>query len=238
MKDPILWSKIQNFQLDEPDVKFPFSKRLARDNNWSHEFAKDVIEEYKKFIYLCCTSTDPITPSDSVDQAWHLHLTYTKSYWKKFCGETLNREIHHNPTKGGNSERNKFSDFYDRTFELYNTEFGIDPPKHIWWNGKKRFKEIDFRRINMSQNWIIPKPTKSLRLSLGVITSAIIIFFLFVQAHDASGVVVIGFIILFVLVVLINSYSDDKDSKWFGCDNDFDSGCDSGCSGCGGCGDD
>lgn len=79
MKDTALWKRIQTFALDVPHIKFPFSKRLARDNHWSHEFALAAIDEYKRFIYLCCISAEPITPSDAVDQVWHLHLTYTKS---------------------------------------------------------------------------------------------------------------------------------------------------------------
>ncbi len=107
MKHQNLWDKIESFQLDDLNANFTFSKRLARDNGWTFTFSKKVIAEYKKFIYLCCISENPITPSDAVDQAWHLHLTYTKSYWKDFCSNTLNREIHHNPTKGGDSEQQK-----------------------------------------------------------------------------------------------------------------------------------
>ena len=183
MKDPILWYKINTFQLDEADVKFPFSQRLARDNDWDHEFALKVILEYKKFIYLCCISDKAVTPSDAVDQAWHLHLTYTKSYWNSLCRDTLEREIHHNPTKGGSSEKTKFSGNYDRTFELYTTEFGHKPPNEIWWNKKKRFKEVDFRRINMSQNWVVPKPAKNFSLSIGIIAAAIFLLLLYVHQH-------------------------------------------------------
>ena len=238
MKDPLLWNKIHDFQLDEPETKFPFSKRLARDNDWLYEFALEAILEYKKFIYLCCITDDPITPSDAVDQVWHLHLTYTKSYWKDLCGETINREIHHNPTKGGDKERGKFSNFYNRTFDIYKNEFGTNPPNHIWWNNKKRFKEIDFRRINMSQNWVIPKPIKDYRVSVGIIASVLFIFLLFVQARDTSGIVVVCFFVIVGILALVKIGSEYTDSDWFDSDNDFDSGCDSGCSGCGGCGDD
>ncbi|MUV03051.1 hypothetical protein GN157_04950 [Flavobacterium rakeshii] len=94
-----LWDKISNFRLDDPDASFTFSARLARENGWTKEYTNSVIEEYRKFIFLCCVSKSSATPSDPVNQVWHLHLTYTKSYWINFCKSTLQREIHHNPTK-------------------------------------------------------------------------------------------------------------------------------------------
>ncbi|GAA4338966.1 hypothetical protein GCM10023149_49350 [Mucilaginibacter gynuensis] len=95
-----LWQKIQSFQLDQPDADFSFSARLARENGWTAAYTHRVINEYKKFIFLCCVSEQGVTPSDPVDQAWHLHLTVTRSYWIDLCRDTLGSEIHHNPTKG------------------------------------------------------------------------------------------------------------------------------------------
>ncbi|MEE1898493.1 hypothetical protein V1389_09110 [Flavobacterium rakeshii] len=94
-----LWDKISNFRLDDPDASFTFSARLARENGWTKEYTNSVIEEYRKFIFVCCVSKSSVTPSDPVNQVWHLHLTYTKSYWIDFCKNTLQREIHHKPTK-------------------------------------------------------------------------------------------------------------------------------------------
>ena len=96
-----LWDKIVDFEFDEPGTVLTFNARLARENGWNNSYTGRVIEEYKKFIFLCCISPTQVTPSDPVDQAWHLHLTYTKSYWTNLCRGTLGMEIHHNPTKGG-----------------------------------------------------------------------------------------------------------------------------------------
>ncbi|MEO0455971.1 MAG: hypothetical protein AAF152_05215, partial [Cyanobacteria bacterium P01_A01_bin.114] len=70
-----LYERIQSFSLDQPDAQLSFSKRLARDNHWSLDYAQEVIEEYKKFAFLAVAAGHPVTPSDHVDQAWHLHLT-------------------------------------------------------------------------------------------------------------------------------------------------------------------
>ncbi|MEK6230809.1 MAG: hypothetical protein N2A42_03075 [Luteolibacter sp.] len=33
--------------------------------------------EYKRFVALAMLAGHPVTPSEEVDQAWHLHLVYT-----------------------------------------------------------------------------------------------------------------------------------------------------------------
>jgi hypothetical protein len=239
MKNKDLWIKIKNFKLDDTNSDFTFSKRLARDNNWSIEFAKKVIEEYKKFIYLCCVSNTSITPSDAVDQAWHLHLTYTKSYWIEFCNKTIGKQIHHNPTKGGNLEKDKFTKCYDTTFQIYELEFNQIPPDSIWLNNNKRFKEINFKRINTDKFWLIKKPSKRILLVSKLLTILIIIPLLFIRAKDSlagSGALII---ILIVVILIIAIKSNNKNNN--GCSHDdydhYDDGCDSGCSGCSGCGD-
>ncbi len=156
--DNILWQKINHFQLDEPNVDLSFSDRLARENGWTLEYALRCVQEYKKFMFLICLATHPLTPSDQVDQVWHLHLLYTQSYWKDFCGNILGREVHHGPTKGGGQERDKFTDWYARTKELYAHTFNEEPPVDIWPPSAIRFGKTNFRRVSVQDNWIIPKP--------------------------------------------------------------------------------
>ena len=152
-----LWLKIRDFELDDTDSEYAFSDRLAHENRWPLEYALHAIEEYKKFIFLICISTHPLTPSDQVDQVWHLHLLYTRSYWIDLCKNTLRKEIHHGPTKGGSSEKKKFTDYYTQTKKLYQKIFGHVPPETIWPENEKRFNEIHFQRINTRRHWIIKK---------------------------------------------------------------------------------
>lgn len=155
----ILWQKIKNFELDNPVARFSFSDRLAAENQWTLEYALRVIEEYKKFMFLICISGQHLTPSDQVDQVWHLHLLYTQSYWIEFCEETIQRKIHHGPTKGGKSEHTKFENWYTKTLEMYLQTFSTHAPSDIWPEKKIRFTEIHFARINTRKHWIIPKPS-------------------------------------------------------------------------------
>lgn len=155
-----LWNDIKNFELDEPEASLNFTDRLARENAWTIEYSIRAILEYKKFIFLLTISNHPLTPSDQVDQVWHLHLIYTQSYWIDFCKNTVQKDIHHGPTKGGETENAKYTNWYEKTKELYHETFKTEAPKDIWPNSKLRFSEIDFERVNKKRNWIIKKPFK------------------------------------------------------------------------------
>jgi len=152
------WSEVQEFELDDDEAMFTFSDRLAKENGWSKGFALRAIEEYKRFMFLVCVTNQPLAPSEEIDQVWHLHLLYTRSYWKEFCGEVLKREIHHGPTRGGPEEKDKFNNWYDQTLLYYRQKFHNDPPPDLWPTPYLRFRHTDFRRVDRNKNWIIKKP--------------------------------------------------------------------------------
>jgi uncharacterized protein (TIGR04222 family) len=154
-----LWRRIERFQIDSPEAALPFSARLARENNWSFAFARRVIDQYKRFTFLAVVADHPVSPSEDVDQVWHLHLTYSENYWKVFCPETLGKPFHHQPTKGGETEKHKFEDWYARTLASYEKFFDAPPPSDIWPSAESRRDERhDFVRVDRHRNWIIPKP--------------------------------------------------------------------------------
>jgi hypothetical protein len=157
-KEKDLYQRLQSFSLDEANAIFPFGKRLAKENRWTLDYSQRVIEEYKKFAFLAVVAGHPVTPSDQVDQVWHLHLLYTHSYWEEFCPEILQRSLHHGPTKGGRGESDKFHDWYSKTLASYQTWFGEVPPEDIWSPSHIRFgRDIHFYRVNTQDNWIISK---------------------------------------------------------------------------------
>lgn len=158
-----LWARLLAFDLNGA-AQFSFTKRLARDNGWPTVFAQRTALEYKKFLYLAATCGHPVTPSDEVDQAWHLHLVYTRSYWDELCGQVLGFALHHGPTKGGAAEGHKFRDWYARTLQSYQLAFGTPPPADIWPPAARRFGEAPyFQRLNRRRYWLVPRPR--LRLS-------------------------------------------------------------------------
>lgn len=127
-----LWRNIRNFSFDDRTSSFPFSKKLQQENNWSSEFTAQAIEEYRRFIFLCCILPNGASPSETVDKVWHLHLTYTDNYWNKFCRQTLGKDIHHHPSKGGAGEQLKHTNWYQQTLQEYRRIFSAEPPANIW----------------------------------------------------------------------------------------------------------
>jgi uncharacterized protein (TIGR04222 family) len=154
-----LWGRLEHFQLDIAEAALPFSARLARENHWPADYAQRVIAEYKRFAFLAVTAGHPVSPSEDVDQAWHLHLTYSENYWKEFCPNILGKPLHHQPTRGGATERGKFEDWYARTLASYEQLFGQTPPQDIWPTpAARRGERHDFIRVDRERHWVICKP--------------------------------------------------------------------------------
>jgi hypothetical protein len=175
-----LYQRIQTFSLDTDDAHLPFSQRLARDNGWTIEYTHRVIDEYKKFIFLAVVAEHPVTPSDQVDQVWHLHLLYTRSYWEEFCPKVLQMPLHHGPTQGGSRERHKFDDWYNKTLASYERFFRQSPPVDIWPPSHIRFgRDIHFVRLNTQENWILLKPQLKILSEFRLSQSAIFVLSLF-----------------------------------------------------------
>lgn len=140
LKDEILWKRIQNFSLDASDAAFPFSKKLAKEEHWTLDFAQKAIQEYKKFVYLCCILPNGASPSETVDKVWHMHLIYTQNYWEEFCPNILKQNLHHHPSKGGVSEKKKHQDWHNDTLHHYKEIFQQEAPEDIW---KDQIKKND-----------------------------------------------------------------------------------------------
>lgn len=153
-----LWTRIRRHAFDRRDAALCFSRRLARDNRWSYDYASRVVGEYRRFVFLAMTAGHPVTPSDQVDQAWHLHLLYTRDYWGPFTG-LLPSPLHHGPTLGGVAEGRKFSDWYSKTLHSYWRLFGEHPPMDIWPPAVKRFgRDVRWVRVNTDDYWLFHRP--------------------------------------------------------------------------------
>lgn len=173
-----LLDRIDAFQFDASGASLSFPRRLARENDWTHETAHRAIREYRRFLFLAMQAGHPVTPSDQVDQVWHLHLCYTRSYWTRLCGEVLGAPLHHEPTQGGATEGEKFDDWYARTVESYRRFFG-EPPADLWPPASTRFGEdLHFRRVNVRRAWVVPKPAALLRAALSGVAFAFAFTFL------------------------------------------------------------
>ena len=245
-----LYAKIQAFLIDQPDVEFPFSQRLARDNSWSLEYTERVIEEYKKFIFLAVAAGHPVTPSDQVDQVWHLHLSYTRSYWEDLCQNVLPAPLHHDPTLGGYVEDEKFYDWYAKTLESYQQFFGQTPPVEIWPAPENRFgQDTAFVRVNTHQNWVLPRVevrkilTVGIFMVLALVSGGCYVGFSETPINSITGILFITFCLAaafgFIRVAagIIDFIKDPSRPRIGGCSGGVSYGCGGGYSGCGsGCG--
>lgn len=224
-----LYEEIMSLEIDEDNIDFTFSDRLSRENKWQKSYSKRCVIEYKRFVYLSSITNKSLTPSDQVDQVWHLHLTYTKSYWINLCRNILKTELHHGPTKGGETEIKKYKDQYQHTLNIYKKEFNELPPNDIWPDIEKRFKNADkFIRVNSSEYTIFKDTYKT-----------IIILLLLPVAVYASENSDGENDFWFYVKVIFGIYVVYKILKWLskiggsGSSGSGGAGC-GGCSGCGG----
>jgi hypothetical protein len=160
LADHPVWNALLSYKIGPTDAALSFSQRLARENGWTVTQAERIIGEYKRFCFLAVTSQHPVTPSDAVDQVWHLHLTYTRDYWERFCPQVLGRLLHHGPTAGGDAELHRYFDQYAQTLKSYEEIFGECPPEDLWPKAAKRLRyDPQARRVHPAKMIILPRRT-------------------------------------------------------------------------------
>lgn len=154
----LLWHRLRTHRFGDPSAALDLRRRLAREQGWSLAEADHALEEYRRFCFLACAAGHPVTPSEAVDQVWHLHLIYTEDYWLRFCPEVLGTALHHGPTRGGPSEARRYAAQYAATLKSYEHYFG--PPPERWWPSvHERFRAPErYQRIDRERYWLIPKP--------------------------------------------------------------------------------
>lgn len=129
IKNYFLWRRIQNNTLidgDTDNTKFIF--RVAEKHNWDYFDTQDLIEEYKKFLYIAVTD-GPATPSKQVDEIWHEHILFTKDYFGRWS-EILGRTLHHEPGFKGEDFSKTFKRTEDKKREFFGEEV-VDKLKDV-----------------------------------------------------------------------------------------------------------
>jgi len=242
-KDALL-AQLEMMRIEPEGVDRTFVARLAKENAWAPVYAERVLAEYRRFLFLAVTSGHAVTPSDEVDQAWHLHLAYSHHYWEELCGRILGRPLHHGPTAGGRTEAARYRNQYAATLESYRLAFGIDAPGDIWPPERERFAGR-YERVDRSRHWVIPKLPWRIALASSLIAGCA------VGSDGNGGSKIMGLLIALSLLGLIivamiyiahrRSHRVDREgcggAPGCGSSKGRDSGCghDGGCGG-GGCG--
>jgi uncharacterized protein (TIGR04222 family) len=133
-----LWQRLQAYDFGGAAEREAFLAKLAREQGWSLGYAERVLAEYLRYVFLCCSDNGPMCPSEQVDQAWHLHLTYSREYWNNFCPRVLQQQLHHTPSAGAN-ELVKHQAMCQETLAAYRKWFGAMPAIDVWPNVDERF---------------------------------------------------------------------------------------------------
>lgn len=156
MVDDPIWQALAAMRIEPESAALSFTRRLARENGWSRAHAEAVCHEYRRFLYLAATGSGEVTPSDQVDQAWHLHLAYTRHYWEELCAGIIGRPLHHGPTAGGASEGRKYRALYAETLRRYRATFGQEPPCDIWPPSDLRFG-TRYQWVDTRRHYLLPR---------------------------------------------------------------------------------
>ncbi len=167
------WQRICAHRFDDPALPLDFVARLAREQAWSRAEAVAAIDEYRRFCWLACAGLGEMTPSVEVDEVWHLHLTYTRDYWDRWCGQALGMPLHHDPTGGTRADARRYAEQYARTLAAYAEHFG-HPPRRWWPDPRERFAApARLRRVDIERTFLLPRPRwRPWRWSAGALVAA------------------------------------------------------------------
>jgi len=117
-----------------------FAQRLKKENRWTERQVTLVLTEYRRFLILAMHAR--VTPSQVVDRAWHLHLTYTRDYWERLM-PLLPTPLHHDPA--GDGEQAGVARQYLDTLDLYQAHFGVRPHPGIWPDPRRPVKRAAWK---------------------------------------------------------------------------------------------
>lgn len=107
---------------------------VTRKGIYASDEVDDVELEYKRFIALVVGTGQPQIMAKSVDDYWHAHLLFTRSY-KQMAAALNVRGIDHQPTKS-EEERLALIGGYNVTHDVYTEHFGKPNPKYWGANGQ------------------------------------------------------------------------------------------------------
>lgn len=204
-----LWQRLEQHDFGTRGHRLGFAARLAREHGWSEAYAAGAVREYKRFCFLAMAGGHTVTPSDAVDEVWHLHLTYSRDYWTRYCPEVLGGDLHHDPSRGGREQASLHYEQYAQTLASYQHWFG-PPPLEFWPDAQTHSASpARYRRIDLNRHWLLRRPRlprprwSQLGLAGVLLGAAPLLQALPLNPLDLSGPAFLGlFIALFVVCVV------------------------------------
>ncbi len=126
--DP-LWLKLNFLNMGSQAASNPFLNMLGQQYGWPMPMANQVMEEYRKFLFLAMRAGHPVTPPSIIEQAWNLHVQSAQDYWEKLGSLINERPV----SEGiGATAASTMAEQYQQTLASYTRIFGMEPPENIW----------------------------------------------------------------------------------------------------------
>ncbi len=196
-----LWDSVEKFDINETSHGNGFALKLAREHNWPYNFTKDAVIEYKKFMYLAVTCDFMVSPSRIVDEVWHLHLTYSKSY-NNFC-KVLGKTIDHHPSNFTDEDVKKYKFAKEKTKVEYERAFGTQPPEY--WVHYDMFDQLGLPKAKFKNR------TKIIFILLSFITLFYPLYLItkpFIILIQGTNFIFINIFVLAIAVVVMEIHNN------------------------------
>lgn len=126
MTDPALWERIQTAQLPGSKAQHSFARTLAYATDLPVFEAREVEEEYRRFLYLATVTDEARAPAPQVHQAWRLHAQSAR--YADFCIQVLGKPLPFTDA----ARKFAAATAYRKTLAAYVGEFGTRPPATVW----------------------------------------------------------------------------------------------------------
>lgn len=126
MTDPHLWARIRMAPLPMSKTHHEFCEALAYQIDLPVFEAREVVEEYRRFLYLAAITDAPLAPPEPVRQAWEMHAQSPE--YSAFCAGVVCKPLGLGDVPG----KLTASGAYRRTRAVYCREFAKAPPPAIW----------------------------------------------------------------------------------------------------------
>jgi hypothetical protein len=193
------------------DATYGFIARLARENHWHPSFARRVMKEYARFLFIAREGGHPVSPPPIIDKAWHLHLLHTREYWSDFCPNVLGMDLDHIPDTAGPTHQARLAEWSRQTLASYQKYFGEPPP--LWTDNRSEGMRAGMRVIALLL----------MGAGLGAVGTAVALSMISLAAGGVVAIVIGA-------LALQSSYRCGGSGRG--------NGSDGGCSAFGGCGND
>jgi hypothetical protein len=110
-----LWGNADRYA--NPRLVATIASELRLDGRES----QNLFEALKKFLFLCSSGTEKLTPSKNIDAAWHIFLGLPAEYLA-FCNTSLSKFICHKESANSLATQAQFSRLKNRWAEAFGNE--------------------------------------------------------------------------------------------------------------------